>query len=106
MKLMIVLVKTIIRFNFNKNYIMNIEKEIKNIKNRNKKVEADKAWETSSSRKITIAILTYFVIVLFFHFAWFDKPFINAIVPTTWFLLSTLSIQFFKNLWLKFIYNK
>lgn len=84
---------------------MNFEKEIKLIKKRNKKVEIDKAWETSNFRKIVIAILTYFVIVLFFFFAWFDKPFINAIVPTIWFLLSTLSMNFFKNIWLKYIYK-
>ena len=49
---------------------MNIEEEIKKINKRNKKVELDKDWETSFSRKIIIAILTYFIIVLFFHFAW------------------------------------
>ena len=85
---------------------MNIEKEIKSIKERNNKVEIDKAWETSYFRKIVIALLTYFVIVLFFHFAWLDKPFINAIVPTMWFLLSTLSIWFFKGIWIKNIYKK
>jgi len=85
---------------------MDIEKEVEKIKKRNKKVEADKAWETSFFRKIIIAHLTYFVIVLFFYFAWFEKPFINAIVPTTWFILSTLSMWFFKGLWLKFIYKK
>lgn len=40
---------------------MNIQKEINQIKERNKKVEADKAWETSLSRKILIAILIYIV---------------------------------------------
>ena len=49
--------------------IKNLEQEIKKIKQRNDKVEADKAWETSNFRKIIIAILTYFVIVLFFYFA-------------------------------------
>ena len=86
--------------------IKNLEQEIKKIKQRNDKVEADKAWETSNFRKIIIAILTYFVIVLFFYFAWFSKPFINAIVPTMGFLLSTLSIPVFKNIWLKYCYKK
>jgi len=48
---------------------MDFEKEIRKIQERNKKVDSDKAWETSLSRKIIIAILTYFVIVLFFYFA-------------------------------------
>jgi len=83
-----------------------IIKEIEKIKIRNSKVEADKAWETSFSRKFLIAILTYFIVVLFFKFANLSKPFINAIIPTLGFLLSTLSIPFFKNFWIKNIYKK
>lgn len=86
--------------------IKELNQEIEKIKNRNLKVETDKAWETSFSRKILIAVLTYFVIVLFFKFAHLSKPFINAIIPTIGFLLSTLSIPFFKKFWIKNIYNK
>jgi len=78
-----------------------IKKDIKEIKERNERVEKDKAWETSYFRKILIAILTYFVIVVFFFFAHLPKPFINAIVPTLGFLLSTLSISFIKKIWIK-----
>lgn len=85
---------------------MNIEQEIELLKQRNEKVEINKAWETSILRKIIIAVLTYFVIVLFFYFAWLNNPFVNAIVPTLWFLLSTLSMWIFRNIWLKFIYKK
>lgn len=81
--------------------IQQIKNEIEEIKKRNAKVEADKAWETSFSRKILVAILTYIVIVIFFTFADLPKPFINAIVPTVGFVLSTLSIPFFKKFWLK-----
>lgn len=83
-----------------------LEKEIELIKQRNKKVETDKAWETSYTRKIIIAILTYIVVVLFFYFAKLASPFINAIVPTIGFLLSTLSISLFKKLWIKYFFNK
>ena len=78
-----------------------IKKDIQEIKERNDKVEKDKAWETSLFRKILIAVLTYIVIVLFFHFAQLPNPFINAIVPTLGFLLSTLSVSFFKSIWIK-----
>lgn len=81
-------------------------KRIEAIEKRNLKVEMDKAWETSWSRKIIIAVLTYITIVLFFYFAELPKPFINSIVPTTGFLLSTLSLSFFKNLRIKHIVNK
>ena len=36
-----------------------LEREIGKIKQRNKKVEADKAWETSTTRKAIISIFTY-----------------------------------------------
>ena len=78
------------------------EKRLEAIEQRNKKVEIDKAWETSWSRKIIIAILTYATIVLVFYIAQLPKPFINSIVPTAGFVLSTLSLPFFKNLWIKY----
>lgn len=77
-----------------------IESEIRDIKERNARVEMDKAWETSITRKIIIAAFTYALIVLFFFFADLPKPFTNAIVPTVGFVLSTLSIPFFKKIWL------
>ena len=89
--------------NFKQNFMsnINIEKKLKAIEQRNKKVELDKAWESSISRKIIIAILTYITIVLFFTVAKLPKPFINSIVPTTGFLLSTLSLPFFKRIWIR-----
>ena len=85
---------------------MNIKKEIEKIKQRNKRVEADKAWETSLARKIIIAILTYIAIVVFFYFAGLPKPFTNSIVPALAFVLSTLTLPFFKKMWLNYIYRK
>lgn len=43
-----------------------VKDEIAAIKDRNTKVEIDKARETSLFRKISIAVLTYIVVVLFF----------------------------------------
>jgi len=85
---------------------INAEKEIKKLKERNKKVETDKAWETSKTRKIIIAIITYLTIVSFFIVAQLPSPFVNAIVPTIGFLLSTLGMGFFKNIWVKKVYKK
>ena len=78
-----------------------LKNEIEKIKERNARVEADKAWETCLFRKVLVAVLTYIVIVLFFIVAELPKPFINPIVPALGFLLSTLSVSFFKTLWLK-----
>ncbi|MBR9706500.1 hypothetical protein GOV14_05675 [Candidatus Pacearchaeota archaeon] len=78
-----------------------LEKEISIIKKRNKRVELDKAWETSFIRKILIFLLTYVVIVIFFYFAKLPQPFINSIVPAVAFVLSTLTLSFFKKLWIR-----
>ena len=77
-----------------------LQAEIAEIKARNKRVEKDKAWETSWVRKVLIAVLTYAVVVVFFFFAKLPEPFINAIVPAVAFLLSTMSMSFFKKWWL------
>ena len=39
--------------------IKEIEKRINDIENRNKRVEGDKAWETSTLRKVLILILLF-----------------------------------------------
>ena len=83
-----------------------LQKEVEKLKKRNKRVEGDKAWETSLSRKVLIAIFTYIVIVLFFIFAGLPKPFINSIVPALAFVLSTLTLPLFKKFWLKKVYKK
>jgi len=80
---------------------MNTKKEIESIKQRNARVEIDKEWETSYTRKLIIAILTYLVIVLFFISANVANPFVNAIVPTLGFILSTLSLTYFKKIWIE-----
>jgi hypothetical protein len=79
-----------------------IEKRLNAIEQRNKRVELDKAWETSFARKIIITLLTYITIVLFFLIAQLPKPFVNSIVPTAGFVLSTLSLPFFKRMWIKY----
>ena len=77
----------------------NLERDIQEIKVRNKRVELDKAWETSPTRKLSIAILTYFVITLFFLVAGFSKPLLNSLVPTAGYILSTLSLPIIKKWW-------
>ena len=80
--------------------IKELKKEIDKIKARNKRVEADKTWETSWTRRLLILILTYIVIVIFFLAAELQKPLVNAVVPAIAFLLSTMTVPIFKKLWL------
>lgn len=78
-----------------------LEKRIAALEARNKKVEADKAWVTSWVRRIAIAILTYLVICAYLTFVIHIDPWLNALVPVTGFLLSTLSISYLKKWWLQ-----
>jgi hypothetical protein len=75
------------------------ESRLKAIEERNNRVEVDKAWETSWTRKIAIAVLTYLVVVAYLHFVIHINPWLNALVPVVGFLLSTLTISYLKKLW-------
>ncbi len=78
-----------------------VKQELAEIKARNRRVEADKAWETSWTRLVLVAVLTYIVVSLFFLSADIGRPFVNAIVPTLGFILSTLSVPVVKKWWVK-----
>jgi len=78
-----------------------LEKRIEQIENRNKRVEADKAWETSWTRKISIAILTYLVVVAYLHIVIHINPWLNALVPVVGFLISTFTVGYLKKLWIE-----
>lgn len=83
-----------------------MKEDIEQIKERNKRVEADKAWETSKIRRLLIALMTYIVIVVFLWSIDAPNPLLNAIVPTVGFILSTLTLSFFKRGWLEYVYKR
>ena len=80
--------------------IKELEKRIKDIEERNKRVEKDKAWETSLLRKILIIILTYIFAVLYLKIADTTNPFFGAVVPCVGFFLSTQTINIIKKKWI------
>lgn len=84
----------------------NLEDRIRKIELRNKKVEMDKAWEVSWTRRILIAIFTYLAIALYLNAIGIPSSWLNAIVPAFGFLLSTLTLPFFKNIWIKYLKKK
>lgn len=73
-----------------------LEKEIEAIKKRNKKVEAEKAWETSWQRKSIIIFITYIFMVFFMKIIGVENVMFNAMIPTLGFYLSTLSVGLLK----------
>lgn len=85
--------------------ITELEERILKVEKRNREVELNKSWEVSWSRKIVVAIFTYLAIALYLQFIVGINPWINALVPTAGFLLSTLTLPFFKTLWEKYIHK-
>lgn len=78
-----------------------LEERITAIEARNQRVELDKKWETSWVRRLSIATLTYIVVVCYLWVIGNSSPFINAIVPPVGFLLSTLVMKQIRSLWQK-----
>ena len=77
-----------------------LESEIIKIKQRNKKVELDKKWETSWTRKICIGILTYIVVIIYSYIVRnYDNIFLSSLVPVIGFILSTLSLKYIRKIW-------
>jgi len=87
----------------NKHQYGKIEQRLQKIEERNSKVEIDKAWETSFSRRFLLVLFTYLAISLYLFAIDVPRPWINAIVPAIGFLISTLTMPFFKRVWLRFI---
>lgn len=79
--------------------IEKLEKRISEIEKRNARVETDKAWETSWTRKVLLAFFTYTSIALYFYVISVPSPLLNAVVPTVGFLLSTLTLPYFRRIW-------
>ena len=81
---------------------MELEERIKNIEERNKRVELDKAWETSLIRKLCICILTYIVVVVYsIIINKTSSVWLSSLVPVIGFTLSTLSLKLVRNIWEK-----
>ena len=79
---------------------MDLEKEIEQIKQRNKKVELDKAWETSWTRRICIMILTYIVVIIYSHLIQNTNNIaLSSLVPVIGYTLSTLSLKLIRKIW-------
>lgn len=83
-----------------------MSEDLQAIKERNARVEADKAWETSWVRKLFIAGATYGVAAVYMNYAGLGNPLLGAFVPTGGYLLSTMSLPFVKNYWIKNNYKK
>ena len=76
-----------------------LEEEIRALKDRNARVEAEKAWEVSGFRTMTIAAITYVVAAVILYSMGVKEFFLSAFVPTAGYILSIQSLPVIKKWW-------
>ena len=74
---------------------------VEDIMSRNHRVEMEKAWETSKTRRGIIACMTYVVAAVFMKHIGIDGYLLSAFVPTGGYIFSTLSLPIVKKEWMK-----
>lgn len=80
--------------------IQKLEEEVRGIRERNSRVEAEKAWETSYFRTGSIMVVTYLIATAALHAIGNDNPLRNALIPVIGYFLSTQSLPFIKQRWI------
>ena len=83
--------------------LSDLEKRIIKIEERNRRVEKDKEWEVSITRRALLIIFTYLAIGIYLKSINVSSPWLSAIVPAIAFWLSTLTLPYFKKVWERYI---
>lgn len=73
---------------------------------RNTRVEVDKAWETSLTRRGIIAIGTYVIIGGYLEYLGVKDAWLHAAIPVIAYIASTLTLPALKGIWIKRVYSK
>ncbi len=81
--------------------IEKLERELALMRERNVRVEAEKAWETSWFRIASISVLTYIVACLLLAFLGVEHFMLNALLPALGYFLSTQSLPVVKKWWIE-----
>jgi hypothetical protein len=82
-----------------------IERELEEIKQRNARVEANKAWEVSTARICVICAMTYLVAATFLYLIGTERFWLNALTPVFGFYLSARSLPIIKKWWINSHYQ-
>lgn len=83
-----------------------IARHLELIRERNARVEADKAWEVSSVRIAAISAITYVCAAALLYLMGAERYWLNALVPVVGFYLSCRSLPTLKKWWIKTQYSK
>lgn len=86
--------------------IMTTEERLEIIEKRNTRVEAEKAWEVSVFRIVSIMLITYVIAYGAFIVIGNDNALRNAFIPVIGYFLSTQSFPILKKWWMKKCYKK
>ncbi|HXE10167.1 MAG TPA: hypothetical protein VN554_01955 [Verrucomicrobiae bacterium] len=73
-----------------------LEERVAKLEARNRRVEADKAWETSWTRRLVLMALIYLTVIFYLRFVVHIDPWINGLVPVLGYFVSTLTITFLR----------
>ena len=86
--------------------IAQVEQEVEALKERNRRVEGEKAWETSNFRTFSIAFVTYVVAAIVLATIGVANYLLAACVPALGYVLSTLSLPALKRWWIHESFGK
>lgn len=84
-----------------------LQQALAQIQERNARVEMQKAWEGSFTRRGFIVVVTYCTAFLYMeHGLGVESALLHAFVPTGGYLLSTFSLPFIREAWMNKCYKK
>ncbi len=78
----------------------NLERSLELILERNRRVEAEKAWEVSFTRRAFLALLTYLTAVLLLWLIGEERFLLLSLIPTISYVFSTLTLPWLKRFWI------
>lgn len=78
---------------------MDFEQEIRELKERNERVDSDKRWETSVARRLLVALLVFCAAWAWLFIQGSETALRDALFPPCGYLLSTTALSFFRVQW-------
>ena len=82
---------------------MELENKVKELEEKNRQLEYEKAWETSLTRKIYLMIGIYIIVITYSYvIKKFNNIFLSSLIPVIPFALSNSSLKIIRKIWEKF----
>lgn len=78
-----------------------LEERVKRLELQLRYSELQKKWEMSKVRLLILSATTYVVIAFFMYLFEIEDPLVNAIIPGSAYILSTISVPFIRKVWVR-----